>query len=103
MVVGKAIAATFECVAYGNPQPDYKITKIANNGSLYDVSSATDSRYTLTNGKLSIQTPDEIYDAGTYYCTAENQIGRVRSDYLYMRFGSKCWEIIRLRACLIYK
>lgn len=88
VVVGKAIAATFECVAYGNPQPDYRITKIANNGSVYDVSSATDYRYTLTNGKLSIQSPDEIYDAGTYYCTAENQIGTVRSDYLSMRFGS---------------
>ncbi|XP_022316570.2 contactin-3-like isoform X2 [Crassostrea virginica] len=88
VVVGKALAATFECVAHGNPQPDYKITKIANNGSQYDITASWDPRYTLTNGKLSIQSPEDIHDAGTYFCTAENEIGRVRSDYLYMSFGS---------------
>ena len=91
VVVGKALAATFECVAHGNPQPDYKITKIANNGSQYDITASWDPRYTLTNGKLSIQSPEDIHDAGTYFCTAENEIGRVRSDYLYMSFGSKLY------------
>lgn len=49
----------------------------------------TDNRYTMTNGKLSIQDPVEEKDAYTYQCQVSNNIGTVISNPVQLAFGSK--------------
>ncbi|XP_041371548.1 contactin-like [Gigantopelta aegis] len=42
-----------------------------------EVTSQTNLRYTLTNGKLTFARPDPDSDAGKYQCVAENTVGSI--------------------------
>ena len=54
----------------------------------FQITPLTDTRYTITNGKLSIQNPVES-DEGAYQCQAENQFGRIISPPVSIDFGCK--------------
>ena len=56
------------------------------------VKTATDSRYTLTNGKLTIQNPDDR-DSRYYRCEASNPQGKIISNYAQLAMGSKYTQI----------
>ncbi|KAJ8307434.1 hypothetical protein KUTeg_015518 [Tegillarca granosa] len=75
VAVGSVHNAEFECVAVGLPQPIYTILKIKSDGTSVALSSSIDPRYTITNGKLSIQNPNDINDTALYHCVVENQFG----------------------------
>ena len=51
------------------------------------VTSSKNSRYTLTNGRLAIQNPNERLDAGDYRCEAANKFGTVVSNTVSISFG----------------
>ena len=53
------------------------------------VTSAMDTRYTLTNGKLIFQNPSETLDANKYRCVAENSLGMVISNEVQLSFGGE--------------
>ncbi|XP_033733379.1 contactin-like [Pecten maximus] len=86
--VGMADSASFECVATGNPAPTYTIVFIDNENNRSVVSPEVDSRYTVTNGKVTIQYPNERNDSGTYQCIAENTFGSILGNTMYFTFGS---------------
>lgn len=73
-----------KCVANGNPRPTYKWYRGTNNEL---VNSETDSRYTLTNGKLTISQPQDALDADKYQCEATNKLGSVLSRKVQLSFG----------------
>ena len=77
-----------ECIASGIPQPEYKwITN--NSGIVNEIESKLDSRYTITNGKFTIENPAESKDAGVYQCLAENSVGAIISAPAQLSFASE--------------
>lgn len=88
VAVSTAASASFECVATGNPAPTYTIVFIDNENNRTVISPEADSRYTVTNGKVTIQYPDERNDSGTYQCIAENSFGAILGNTMHFTFGS---------------
>lgn len=82
IVVGSPLISYMQCTAFGNPQPTYEWRK--NN---VVISSSQSSRYTLTNGRLTISKPIETEDAGYYACFAKNEFGTIRSENVLFSFG----------------
>ncbi|KAL8616442.1 hypothetical protein ACOMHN_041045 [Nucella lapillus] len=86
VVVGETgEAAVLQCVASANPEPQYRWFR--GDDFTEEVTSATDSRYTLTNGRLAIEKPKERTDAGEYRCQATNRFGTVLSTAAKLSFG----------------
>eukprot|EP00106_Octopus_bimaculoides_P009640 XP_014777082.1 PREDICTED: contactin-like [Octopus bimaculoides] len=46
------------------------------------------SRYTLTNGRLTISDPQAAFDEGYFQCSAENDFGRVLGNPVQITFGT---------------
>ncbi|XP_060074968.1 contactin-like [Ylistrum balloti] len=88
VAVGTAESASFECVATGNPAPTYTIVFIDNENKQTVISPDNDPRYTVTNGKVTIQYPNERNDSGIYQCIAENTFGAILGNTMYFTFGS---------------
>ncbi|VDI31183.1 contactin 1 [Mytilus galloprovincialis] len=77
-----------ECLAIGYPQPTYKWLRGPTFEQISEeVKTATDSRYTLTNGKLTIQNPDDR-DSRYYRCEASNPQGKIISNYAQLAMGT---------------
>ena len=98
IVVGSVRPIALDCVAVGNPQPRftwYEMNATYSNPTLHhmstyqEITSSMDSRYTFTNGRLTISHPRETTDAGTYQCKAENQFGSILSEPMALTFGCK--------------
>ncbi|XP_021356952.1 contactin-like isoform X1 [Mizuhopecten yessoensis] len=83
-ILGKTRLVFLECEAKGLPQPTYTWTR---NSSQDVITPTTDIRYTLTNGRLSIQDPTESKDAGQYQCEAENRFGKIISAPVFLSFA----------------
>ena len=78
---------SIECVAYAFPPPTYRLYRTSDVEGETEITSDVDPRYTLTNGKLTISNPREELDDGKYYCTVENELGRVKTANVTMSFG----------------
>ncbi|XP_053377933.1 contactin-4-like isoform X2 [Mercenaria mercenaria] len=76
-----------ECIGGGIPQPDYSWIR-NNSGVIQPVDTSDDSRYTITNGKLTIEDPKESKDAGIYQCKVENSVGAIVSAPAQLSFAS---------------
>ncbi|XP_069141765.1 contactin-like [Argopecten irradians] len=83
-ILGKTRLVFMECGAKGYPQPTYTWTR---NSSQFIITATTDARYTLTNGRLSIQDPTEGKDSGEYQCEAENRYGKITSAPVLLSFA----------------
>lgn len=78
------ITSTYlECKADGNPLVSYSWYRGAKQ-----ITSATDARYTITNGKLTFTNPQESEDAGTYQCHATNEYGTILSSPAQLSFAN---------------
>ncbi|KAK7092346.1 contactin-5-like isoform X2 [Littorina saxatilis] len=86
VVVGRIESVYLECVAQANPAATYAWYTITSQG-VQTINTDLDPRYSLTNGRFTIQNPDEIKDAGDLYCTAENRFGMIRSSPVSLAFG----------------
>ncbi|KAL4235250.1 hypothetical protein ACF0H5_006888 [Mactra antiquata] len=90
VVVGSDLPLIVDCVAVGNPQPSYEwsVHSMAGPNLQYQpISSATNTRYTFSNGRLTISSPKEAEDAGVYRCKAENNQGSIIAAPLSVSFG----------------
>ncbi|XP_067685752.1 contactin-like [Haliotis asinina] len=87
VIAGRNPTASIECSATGTPQPKFKWYKYYGTANQSEVTSSVDERYTLTNGRLTIQNPDANVDMGIYQCTATNSIGTIISDPIQVSFG----------------
>ncbi|XP_048236575.1 contactin-like [Haliotis rufescens] len=87
VIAGRNPTASIECRASGTPQPTFKWYKSYGTAKQTEVTSSVDERYTLTNGRLTIQAPDSTLDLGSYQCTATNSVGRIISDPIQVSFG----------------
>ncbi|XP_078332403.1 contactin-5-like isoform X2 [Crassostrea virginica] len=84
-MISKTTSLFVECQASANPPAVYKWYR-GPKANQTMITPLTDTRYTITNGKLSIQNPVES-DEGAYQCQAENQFGRIISPPVSIDFG----------------
>ena len=78
------------CIAQAWPSPTYNWYKeVYINDTLTEekVEPLDDSRITISGGQLIIHAPDQTKDKGTYFCTAENKFGNIRSKSVSLSFG----------------
>ncbi|KAL5013276.1 hypothetical protein ScPMuIL_007546 [Solemya velum] len=85
IILGETTSVYLECVAVGYPQAEYTWMR---NSSQELITSNTDERYTLTNGRLTIQEPQDSLDSGDYQCTAANQFGELLSPPVQLSFAT---------------
>ncbi|OWF48663.1 contactin-like isoform X2 [Mizuhopecten yessoensis] len=83
VITERTTTASLECVARGNPQPDYRWYKGSNQT---DEVVATKT-ITVTNGKLTFDNVSETTTAGAYQCVASNKFGSSLSDIVYVTYG----------------
>ncbi|XP_022336470.2 contactin-like [Crassostrea virginica] len=93
-VISRALFVTIETMALGYPQPTYEWKKFKGANISVDtlensetITSTLDRRYTLTNGKLTIENPQEDLDSGIYQCLVSNEMGSVLSNPVQISFG----------------
>ncbi|XP_064594777.1 contactin-like isoform X2 [Liolophura sinensis] len=82
----KETKASVECAAIANPAARYGWSRI-EGGHVIDITGDLDPRYTLTNGRLTIDHPEEGADSGRYQCRAENQFGMIIGSIIQLSFG----------------
>ncbi|KAL4231277.1 ATP-dependent DNA helicase chl1 [Mactra antiquata] len=91
VVVDSFRPLVIDCVATGTPQPTYtwNVRESSNDPSndVREINTDTSSRYTFSNGRLTITDPQESEDAGIYQCKAENTEGSILSPPLSLSFG----------------
>ena len=78
------------CIAQGWPTPSYEWFKELYKNDLLEevrVDPLEDTRLTISGGQLIINNPDQTKDKGTYFCTASNQFGKIRSKSVSLSFG----------------
>ena len=78
------------CIAQAWPAPTYNWYKeVYENDTLAEhrIEPLEDSRITISGGQLIIHAPDQTKDKGTYYCTASNMFGTIRSKSVSLTFG----------------
>ena len=78
------------CIAQAWPSPTYQWFKeVYENDTLAEhrIQPLKDSRITISGGQLIIHAPDQTRDKGTYYCTASNKFGTIRSKSVSLTFG----------------
>ena len=78
------------CIAQGWPTPEYKWYKeVYRNDTLQEerIEPLENSALTISGGQLIINSPDQTRDKGTYFCTAENDFGQIRSKSVSLAFG----------------
>ncbi|KAJ8307352.1 hypothetical protein KUTeg_015436 [Tegillarca granosa] len=86
VMIPNAVLVYIDCSAVGNPKPTYRWIKVEGDREI-ELTYGADQRYTLTNGKLTIQTPKPS-DIGQYRCEAMNKFGKIRTKTIQMSFGS---------------
>ncbi|XP_055957470.1 contactin [Patella vulgata] len=69
-----------ECAAEGNPNPTYYWYKNFGTANQTIVDHSTSDRYTLTNGRLTMEHPKLEFDPGDYQCVIENKFGSILSN-----------------------
>ncbi|XP_045209360.2 contactin-like [Mercenaria mercenaria] len=84
---GESFTISLACMAEGNPMPTYSIRHTYGNGTVVDITTDMDTRYTLIGGRLVIEDPTETKDAGIYQCLASNIFGTIYSEVANITFG----------------
>ena len=87
-IIGRTTLVYLDCVARGVPLPSFYWTRTVG-GTTQRVTSTLDSRYTVINGRLSIQDPKEHQDAGQYQCVVSNDIGTILGTPSQLDFAGK--------------
>lgn len=87
VILGKKPHTFLDCVVIANPQAVYTWRRGTNFNEV--ITTQTDVRYTLTNGRLTISAPNDQKDTGTYQCTAKNKYGTVLSQVVSLSFQGK--------------
>ena len=75
-----------ECDAAGNPAPTYQ-WKVQRGEVEIFINPLTQTRYTVTNGSLTIHDPEDAQDNGNFQCIAANTYGSVLSNKVQLSFG----------------
>lgn len=76
---------SFTCLAEARPLPSY-VWYVTHDQRHFAV-DLTDQTKTVTNGRLTIDSPSETEDNGDYQCIAKNSLGAIRSDFATLSFG----------------
>ena len=90
-ILGGTTKVYLDCVARASPAPMFYWTRQAATG-VEIVTSDLDSRYTVTNGRLSIQDPVENMDAGIYQCGVASNAGTIIGAPMQLSFVGKAKE-----------
>jgi receptor-type tyrosine-protein phosphatase gamma len=76
---------TFTCEVAANPFPSY--VWYVTHDQVQKPVNLTDQSKTVTNGRLSLQSPSQTKDNGDYECLAKNSFGAILSDFATLSFG----------------
>ncbi|KAH9507423.1 hypothetical protein Btru_058044 [Bulinus truncatus] len=77
-----------DCVATGNPLPEYRWFKKSLFGNIQEwIDPKLHSRYSLSYGRLQIRNPDPVKDSSLYSCVASNKVGTVWSNPVEVGYG----------------
>ncbi|XP_025080702.1 contactin-like [Pomacea canaliculata] len=79
--------ANVECSAVGNPNPTYQWFRDYGTPRQVQITGQMNSRYAVTNGRLSIHLPKKETDTGDYTCVAQNPSGKVFSAPIKISSG----------------
>ena len=93
-ILSKTSAAYLDCLADGNPKPEYRWYK-GNRDTLTELETGPGKRFVMTGGRLTIDNPEDT-DEGTYQCSATNKFGTIMSRPIDLSFGSEFWNQNRL-------
>ncbi|XP_052286931.1 contactin-5-like [Dreissena polymorpha] len=80
-------SVNMECIAFSIPQAEYLWTRNTSTG-LVVINSQMNSRYTISNGRLTIDYPTDTLDNGFYQCTASNVVGKIISSFAQLTFAT---------------
>ncbi|XP_060075938.1 contactin-like [Ylistrum balloti] len=83
VITERTTTTSLECVARGNPQPDYRWYRGENQTEEVLASKSI----TITNGKLTFDNVSETTTAGAYQCIAFNEFGSTLSDIVHITYG----------------
>ncbi|XP_061187796.1 contactin-like [Saccostrea echinata] len=83
-ILGSTSEVYLECAATGLPQPTYQWTVTRDNGQ---AQSLEGPRYTVTNGRVSIDNPQVTMDGGEYQCMAQNKFGIILTPPVVLAFA----------------
>lgn len=83
VITARTLSASIECMASGNPQPEYRWYKGDN---LQNEVVAAQS-ITITNGKLTFDNVTETSTSGPYQCVAFNKFGSALSNLVHVTYG----------------
>ncbi|GAB1609323.1 contactin-like [Argonauta hians] len=87
LVIVAGDKSTFiECIATGNPKPTYRWFRGGTKRE--EVTWQMDSRYTITNGRLTFSQPEDELETNTYQCEASNKFGSVLSRVIQVSVGA---------------
>ncbi|BFZ06512.1 hypothetical protein BsWGS_09551 [Bradybaena similaris] len=85
---GHMTTVVLDCQATGYPTPSYRwFRKSASQTNIQWLTSDLGSRYTVTNGRLTITNPDPNVDVSVYTCEASNKLGKVISNPVEVLHG----------------
>ena len=98
-ILSETSAAYLDCLADGNPKPDYVWYK-ESGSSMTELGIGPGTRFILTGGRLTIDNPQDI-DEGTYQCWASNEFGTILSRPVDLAFGSEFGDLTAGFFCVI--
>ncbi|RUS76986.1 hypothetical protein EGW08_015243 [Elysia chlorotica] len=78
-----------DCQATGNPTPKYRwFRQKLGQSTPQEVTSALGKKYGITNGRLTINNPEDNADSSLYTCEASNEMGSVKSNPIELSYGN---------------
>ncbi|CAL1530767.1 unnamed protein product [Lymnaea stagnalis] len=85
---GRTTTVVLDCVATGNPRPDFMwLRQSSNRQTLDKITSDLSPRYAISHGRLTITNPDPVKDSNIYTCQVTNTLGSVLSNPVEISYG----------------
>ncbi|XP_059179252.1 contactin-3-like [Physella acuta] len=87
-IAGKRENVVLDCVASGNPHPQYRWYRKSLDGQTKEwITPDLNAKFVITYGRLIIMNPDPVTDSSIYTCVASNKMGTALSNPIEVTYG----------------